>query len=45
MPGDARGVTDGETVWLEVPPLVRAELVLPWLEGHRRELLQTARTA
>jgi hypothetical protein len=34
-PGYAHGVTDGETVWLEVPPLVRAEVVLPWLEWHR----------
>lgn len=32
----APAVTDGETVWVEVPPLVRAELVLPWLQSHRR---------
>ena len=38
-------VTDGDTVWLEVPPLVRAELVLPWLEQHRHELRLAVRTA
>jgi len=47
VPAAARSasVTDGDTVWLEVPPLVRAELVLPWLEQHRHELLLAARTA
>ncbi|HEX6493089.1 MAG TPA: hypothetical protein VF112_06225 [Candidatus Dormibacteraeota bacterium] len=43
--GQAASVTDGETVWLEVPPLVRAEVVLPWLEQHRHELRLAARSA
>ena len=43
--GHPASVTDGDTVWLEVPPLVRAELVLPWLEQHRHELRLAARSA
>jgi hypothetical protein len=43
--GHSASVTDGDTVWLEVPPLVRAELVLPWLEQHRHELRLAAGTA
>jgi hypothetical protein len=43
--GRSASVTDGDTVWLEVPPLVRAELVLPWLEQHRHELRLATRTA
>jgi len=43
--GHPASVTDGDTVWLEVPPLVRAELVLPWLEQHRHELRIAARSA
>jgi hypothetical protein len=43
--GDPASVTDGDTVWLEVPPLVRAEVVLPWLEQHRHELWLAVRTA
>jgi hypothetical protein len=45
VPGYARGVTDGDTVWLEVPPLVRAEVVLPWMEHHRHELRPVSRIA
>jgi len=43
--GYAQEVTDGDTVWLELPPLVRAEVVLPWLEWHRRTDLSARRPA
>jgi hypothetical protein len=44
-PGRCASVTDGDTLWLEVPPLVRAELLLPWLERHLHERRLAARTA